>query len=39
LDNEPQIFQRVSLQHIAAYLEIEPQSLSRLRKRLLKSDK
>ena len=39
LDNEPQIFQRVSLQHIAAYLEIEPQSLSRLRKRLLKSHK
>ncbi len=39
LDNDPQIFQRVSLQHIAAYLEIEPQSLSRLRKRLLKSDK
>lgn len=39
LDNEPQIFQRVSLQHIAAYLEIEPQSLSRLRRRLLKSDK
>jgi CRP-like cAMP-binding protein len=39
LDNEPQIFQRVSLQHIAAYLEIEQQSLSRLRKRLLKSDK
>jgi CRP-like cAMP-binding protein len=39
LDNEPTIFQRVSLQHIAAYLEIEPQSLSRLRKRLIKSDK
>lgn len=30
----PEIFQRVSLQHIAAYLEIEPQSLSRLRKRI-----
>jgi CRP-like cAMP-binding protein len=39
VEAKPQIFQRVSLQHIAAYLEIEPQSLSRLRKRLLKSDK
>jgi CRP-like cAMP-binding protein len=39
LQNEPRIFQRVSLQHIAAYLEIEPQSLSRLRRRLAKPDK
>tara|TARA_R110002124_G_scaffold154372_2_gene321380 strand:- start:6094 stop:6696 length:603 start_codon:yes stop_codon:yes gene_type:complete len=30
----PQIFQRVALQDIAAYLNIEPQSLSRMRKRL-----
>ncbi|OYQ38271.1 hypothetical protein CHU92_05835 [Flavobacterium cyanobacteriorum] len=36
IKNEPGIFQRVSLKHIAAYLEIEPQSLSRLRKRLIK---
>lgn len=30
----PEIFQRVPLQHIASYLDIEPPSLSRLRKRL-----
>lgn len=30
----PQIFQRVPLQYIAMYLDIEPQSLSRLRKRI-----
>lgn len=34
LENHPQIFQRVPLQYIASYLDIEPQSLSRLRKRL-----
>lgn len=39
MKHEPQIFQRVPLQYIAAYLEIEPQSLSRLRKRLLKKGK
>lgn len=39
LKNEPEIFQRVPLQYIADYLEIEPQSLSRLRKRLLKTKK
>ena len=32
--NRPDIFQRVPLQYIAAYLNIEPQSLSRMRKRL-----
>ena len=30
----PQVFQRVPLQYIASYLGIEPQSLSRMRKRL-----
>lgn len=35
LDEHPEIFQRVPLQYIADYLEIAPQSLSRLRRRLL----
>ncbi|HYM93004.1 MAG TPA: Crp/Fnr family transcriptional regulator [Chitinophagaceae bacterium] len=30
----PHIFQRIPLQYIAMYLDIEPQSLSRMRKRL-----
>lgn len=30
----PQIFQRIPLQYIAMYLDIEPQSLSRMRRRL-----
>lgn len=30
----PEIFQRIPLQYIAMYLDIEPQSLSRMRKRL-----
>jgi CRP-like cAMP-binding protein len=30
----PQIFQRIPLQYIASFLDIEPPSLSRLRKRL-----
>ena len=33
------IFQRIPLQNIAEYLEIEPQSLSRLRKRILENHK
>ena len=37
LENNPQIFQRVPLKYIASYLNIEPQSLSRLRKRLIKN--
>jgi CRP-like cAMP-binding protein len=34
VQNQPQILERVPLQYIAAYLNIEPQSLSRMRKRL-----
>lgn len=34
IEKQPLIFQRVPLQYIASYLNIEPQSLSRLRKRL-----
>ncbi|MBS1921677.1 MAG: Crp/Fnr family transcriptional regulator [Bacteroidetes bacterium] len=34
LNKFPQIFQRIPLQYIAMYLDIEPQSLSRMRKRL-----
>jgi CRP-like cAMP-binding protein len=34
LHKYPHIFQRVPLQYIASYLDIEPPSLSRLRKRL-----
>jgi CRP-like cAMP-binding protein len=38
LEKQPSIFQRVPLQYIAAYLNIEPQSLSRMRNRLTKKD-
>lgn len=34
MKEHPEIFQRVPLQYIAAFLNIEPQSLSRMRKRL-----
>ena len=34
LENQPHIFQRIPLQYIASYLNIEPQSLSRMRNRL-----
>jgi CRP-like cAMP-binding protein len=34
VNKHPYIFQRVPLQYIACYLDIEPPSLSRLRKRL-----
>lgn len=36
LEKQPFIFQRIPLQYIAAYLNIEPQSLSRMRNRLSK---
>ena len=34
LKKQPLVLQRVPLQYVAAYLNIEPQSLSRMRKRL-----
>ena len=34
IETQPYIFQRIPLQHIASYLNIEPQSLSRMRNRL-----
>ncbi len=37
LKKQPDLFQRIPLQYIAAYLNIEPQSLSRMRRRLEKS--
>jgi CRP-like cAMP-binding protein len=35
LEKQPHIFQRIPLQYIASYLNIEPQSLSRMRNRLI----
>ncbi len=35
LEKHPHIFQRIPLQYIAAFLNIEPQSLSRMRKQLI----
>ena len=35
IEKQPHIFQRIPLQHIASYLNIEPQSLSRMRNRLI----
>ena len=34
VEKQPYIFQRIPLQYIASYLNIEPQSLSRMRNRL-----
>ncbi len=34
IEKQPHIFQRIPLQYIASYLNIEPQSLSRIRNRL-----
>jgi len=34
LEKQPHIFQRIPLQYIASFLNIEPQSLSRMRSRL-----
>ena len=34
IEKHPHIFQRIPLQYVASYLDIEPQSLSRMRKRL-----
>lgn len=34
IQKQPHIFQRIPLQYIASYLNIEPQSLSRMRNRL-----
>lgn len=37
IEKQPQILQRIPLQYIAEYLNIEPQSMSRIRRRLSKS--
>ena len=36
IDNQPEIIQHVPIQYIASYLGIKPQSLSRIRKQIIK---
>ena len=38
MQQQPQLFQRIPLHYIASYLGIEPESLSRLRKRLARKN-
>jgi len=37
LDTRPELFERVSLAHLSSYLGIRPESLSRLRKRIVRN--
>ncbi|MEM1000162.1 MAG: Crp/Fnr family transcriptional regulator [Bacteroidota bacterium] len=39
LDNRPKVISRVPLFHIASYLGIKPESLSRIRKRILEEER
>ncbi len=39
LQSNPSLFQRASQRHIASYLGIKPESLSRIRKRIIDSEK
>jgi CRP/FNR family transcriptional regulator, anaerobic regulatory protein len=36
IEQQPEIIQNVPIQYIASYLGIKPQSLSRIRKQLIK---